>query len=167
MSHQKELLEQLFPGVIAHLESLDGVTDIKFHQKPPVSESVLDAWERSNAVKLPDDLRAILNVSNGFELCWFVKFGNFAPIKIGSLSLSSLDDFIVNMDSFNDKIEAYTISCDIETCHYGQACIILPPTSEPQIWFKPFKAESFMVAKSFSSYFRLMTSFLGIIGWQM
>jgi hypothetical protein len=168
MSPHKELAEQLFPGVIPHLEQLPGVTDIKFFPKPPIALGTITSWERCNGVVLTDDLVAVLSVSAGFELSWSSNFNN-TILEMGSLKLNALQDFSVTTDVIHDKVGPYTFCFMIENCEpYGETYLLYPSTtSEPEIWFRTLKAEWFMITKSYSAYFRLMASFLGIKGWQL
>jgi hypothetical protein len=165
MSPQKELADQLFPGLIQYIELLPLVTDIRFYPRQAANATVIDSWESTNSLKLPESIRSILTITNGFELSWFAKYGDVS-IKIGTISLNAIEDFVVSMDIVHESLENYIIHCEIESSSFGKTLITFPNKSPQEIWFKS-KDCNFKICDDYKNYFRVMVSFLGIAGWQL
>jgi len=106
------------------------IKDIKMVLRPPVSSSLLTAWERRHGVRLPSDLRGYYASTNGFRLTWSLVYGD-EEWKVGDLRINTLQQLTpietiletrkseVAQGSYDGKSEAgFTISlADIQRTH--------------------------------------------------
>lgn len=186
---QKKLAEALLEGTIPYLESCPGVKDIKVLVKPPCPPSFIAIWERDNKRTLPDDIESFLVVTDGLIVEWTVEFDG-ESLELGSICLNSVKDIVLVTDPFtyescerdrNLNPSDIPMDCEsppgaaylIDECSpYGKVCLcfVNSPKSNNkiEIWFFDNVTRKWsFIASSFSSYFRLLLTHLGIRGWQL
>jgi tubulin polyglutamylase complex subunit 2 len=152
-------------------------------------------WERANApMALPAELRALLEVSNGFSLTWALdQVGEELPF--GSMRLNELSQIKrVDIDPVDIRHAsaprpagrappasqppptastgedgARLTAFDLDaTARDGRLCLIygLPGSSCPQVWFQDLSRGWWFVARGFAEYLRLLLMHLGLPRWQ-
>jgi hypothetical protein len=147
------IVQSLFPNIVPQMLKIPEIKDVNIQLNPPLN--VLNDIEWRD--RLPSDICNILSLTNGFTFSW--SYGDSKPI--GLMSLHGLSRFRVS-------------SCDCGTC-VGKMCIEIENVqgfglvmlNEGEIWFKPSFGACFKIAANYTNYFRLMVSFLGIMGWQL
>ena len=173
-THSKEKIRQIFDNislnVISFLEKHRGVTDVKFFERPPVTQSQINEWEKKYyPCKLPDDYKAFLFVSDGFVLKWHMKY-NREILPLGHMSLSPLHSLKpVQFGTDNDSILAFHLDYNSNRTD-GRVAFVFNNSANneenPSVWFEDLSTEWIFVCNSFSDYFRLMIMHLGLTNWQ-
>lgn len=89
------LFDKAMLNVISYLESLDDVSSVDFQVRgSPCSNADVAAWERKNMpYKLPNDMKALFTLFNGFSLKWKIMLGSDSN-EIGYLSLNKLESIV-------------------------------------------------------------------------
>ena len=172
----KDKIRQIFDNVslnvISFLEKHRGVTDVKFFERPPITENQIIDWEKKNyPCKLPKDYKSFLFISDGFILKWHMKY-NREVLPLGSMSLSplqSLKSIKFGDDNDNQNKIAFNLDCNNTTID-GKVAMVFDICDKTHIsssiWFQDLSCEWNFISNSFSDYFRLMIMHLGLIGWQ-
>ncbi|KAL2912547.1 25S rRNA (adenine645-N1)-methyltransferase [Polyrhizophydium stewartii] len=178
--------DALLGGAIRFLESCPGVADVRVAMRPPCSPSLVAVWERSHGRQLPADLADFLLVADGICVAWGVDFGGgYERMQLGTMHIESLErivpvvvtDGVGAPDPPADAADAaegrppgpaFVIADCTPT---GTVCLCFPrePSASQQlVWFHNAADSTWMpIAATFSCYFRLMVSHLGIDGWQL
>lgn len=179
MSRRNTKEDLLFNGLVSYLESLKGFSNLDLVKRPQSTESVIQEWqERNNAILAPDLRRFYLN-SDGISLKWFSSLYNEDDV-IGVMEVQPLAE----VSRFKGASRLGHAYC-IQNCKpYGSAYIVLSPmVSEPELvhvastepaisingiyFFDEEMGDWLHISDSFTGYFRLMISCLGIKGWQL
>jgi len=186
----EETLSHATFGLIALLQEKPYVCDIKFKQNEAVSKNMLTVWEEGNHCQLPSDLRQFYETMNGLLIQWKIKF-NDDEINIGLIEINpieclnglalrmnrndlTLQDFQLPEDiskdikvnqrpipNFNQKI--MEISSDGQ---HGKVCLLFKEEGNIEVWLIDLSLQWHFLAPSFSHYYRMMVTHLGIRGWQ-
>ena len=159
MANQHPLIGVLFPGLVKLLSVQKGFKLSAFACQSPASVKVMDAWERDNNVKLPEDLRLIYMQTNGFHLNWSIAL-NGPERSIGTLRLNTIQNLT------KSNISSASICFNLEP---NILLVYHSATSIPEIkFFDPeSQLKAFKICDSYSNYHRLSASFYGVIGWQL
>ena len=188
----KEKIRQTFDNislnVISFLEKHRGVTDVKFFERPPITENQIIDWENKYfPCKLPNDYKSFLYISDGFLLKWHMKY-NREVLPLGNMSLSPLQllkpiefdnnnkdkiAFVLNNDNNNNNNNNNNDSSSSSSTIDGKVVIVFDISNKTNIsslsssiWFQDLSCEWNFICTSFSDYFRLMIMHLGLKGWQ-
>jgi hypothetical protein len=79
-------------SVIQFLENHIGITSVEFVERTGCAEVSIQKWEEENVpIKLPDDYKAFLQISDGLQLGWKIK-KNDQVFPLGSMHLNKLRD---------------------------------------------------------------------------
>ncbi|KAL2916215.1 25S rRNA (adenine645-N1)-methyltransferase [Polyrhizophydium stewartii] len=178
--------DALLGGAIRFLESCPGVADVRVAMRPPCSPSLVAVWERSHGRQLPADLADFLLVADGICVAWGVDFGDgYERMQLGTMHIEPLErivpvvvtDGVGAPDPPADAADAaegrppgpaFVIADCTPT---GTVCLCFPrePSASQQlVWFHNAADSTWTpIAATFSCYFRLMVSHLGIDGWQL
>jgi hypothetical protein len=79
----REVFDNISMNVIGFLESHICIADVEFIERAGCADISLQKWEEENApIKLPDDYKAFLQISDGLQLTWKIK-KNDVPIPLG------------------------------------------------------------------------------------
>ena len=163
-------------AVLNHLDSLKAVHNVYFTERPPATAADISAWEAEHApLRLPQDLKDFLLVSNGLELRWNVQHLTEA-LPLGCMHLNSISQLLpcadeVTHDEFGRlaaELPAATERVvDLDTkCEGGRVCLVPCGRAEMQVWFQDLACRWSFIANSFTDYFRLMVLHLGLPRWQ-
>ena len=77
-------------SVIQFLENHIGITSVEFVERTGCAEVSIQKWEEENVpIKLPDDYKAFLQISDGLQLGWKIK-KNEQIFNLGSMNLNRL-----------------------------------------------------------------------------
>lgn len=142
--------------VISFLENHIGITSVDFVERPGCADITIQKWEEDNApIKLPEDYKAFLQISDGLQLGWKIK-KNDQILELGSMNLNRLreikriqgekfrfgtlgepDEDSSDDDELDEEIYAYEIDTK---CKGGRLALIYTDVqkdsqSKPQIWF--------------------------------
>jgi len=161
----RTIFDNISLNVISFLEKHRGVTDVKFFERPPVTEFQINEWEKKYyPCKLPPDYKSFLMISDGFVLKWHMKY-NREVLPLGNMSLSPLEalkpvkfdkHLAFNLDSNNatDGTVAFVFDGDANS------------ESNPSVWFEDLSCHWNLICHSFSDYFRLLIMHFGLPNWQ-
>jgi len=165
----KEKIRQIFDdislNVISVLEKHRGVTDVKFFERPPVTNQQINEWEtKYYPCKLPEDYKSFLMISDGFVLKWHMKY-NREVLPLGNMSLSPLESLKpVQFDQF------MAFNLDSNNATDGTIAFVFNNTESnernPSIWFEDLSCQWNFVCHTFSDYFRLIIMHFGLPNWQ-
>jgi len=86
----REIFDNISMHVISFLENHIGVSNVDFTERLAVSEYMITKWQEDN-VKLPEDLRAFLQISDGIQLSWKIK-KNDHIMPFGMMNLNGLNE---------------------------------------------------------------------------
>ena len=208
-------MDKYTTAVVNFLKDHPAVCDLHFTKRDAVASTALHAWETSNCpLRLPDDLKAFLLLSDGFSLRWDVRVGRQKRHALGCMALNGVkamralpldaspeDDrgdgpVVVRGSGAFDSSNATPLAAfDLDaSCAYGRVAPVFvskevakapdatsssgretsdakprPPVvrkTEAQVWFQDLAARWHPIAGSFSEYFRVMASHLGLPNWQ-
>mmetsp|Transcript_14157 Transcript_14157/g.36676 ORF Transcript_14157/g.36676 Transcript_14157/m.36676 type:complete len:230 (-) Transcript_14157:94-783(-) len=184
-------LAAVWKSVRAFLENIEGVKRITFSERAGASASAISSWEHANhPAKLPEDLSAFLQLSDGMQLTWALDYmGEEMPL--GCMHLNDIRKMqrvnIIEADIGPMPSERITgaprsgnaaqvsrerlpiLAFDLDSqVMDGQLCLFFRPPNyaEPQVWFRDLSRKWHFVAHSFTDYFRLMIMHVGLARWQ-
>ncbi|XP_029436967.1 tubulin polyglutamylase complex subunit 2 isoform X2 [Rhinatrema bivittatum] len=191
----KTYLETLTLGVSKLLETSPGVTDVNFREKQPAERHMIVSWELKNKCMLPEDLKNFYLMTDGFHMTWSVKFDDYS-IQLGSMvinsisklnrlgsssmyslpnapSLADLDDDIEEQEREKPHFDSRNLIFELDSCNgYGKVCLVykvskagvlLPDT---EIWFLDRALYWHFITDTFTAYYRLLITHLGLPQWQ-
>uniref|UniRef100_A0A8C8YKT5 Knr4/Smi1-like domain-containing protein n=1 Tax=Prolemur simus TaxID=1328070 RepID=A0A8C8YKT5_PROSS len=150
----KPHLEKLTLGITRILESSPGVTEVTILEKVPAERHMISSWEQKNNCMMPEDLKNFYLMTNGFHMTWSVKLdaGEDQPEKPHFDSRS----VIFELDSCNGN---------------GKVCLVYK-TGKPalaqdtEIWFLDRALYWHFLTDTFTAYYRLLITHLGLPQWQ-
>uniref|UniRef100_A0A8C6WAR8 Tubulin polyglutamylase complex subunit 2 n=1 Tax=Nannospalax galili TaxID=1026970 RepID=A0A8C6WAR8_NANGA len=192
----KPHLEKLTLGVTRILESSPGVTEVTIIEKLPAERHMISSWEQKNNCVMPEDMRNFYLMTNGFRMTWNVKLDeNIIPLgsmvingisKLTQLSQSSLyslpnaptladleDDDEGNEDQpEKPHFDSRSVIFELDSCNgNGKVCLVykngkpgLPHDTE--IWFLDRALYWHFLTDTFTAYYRLLITHLGLPQWQ-
>ncbi|XP_074064114.1 tubulin polyglutamylase complex subunit 2-like isoform X3 [Macrotis lagotis] len=153
LGNTKPHLEKLTLGITRILESSPGVTKVKIMEKEPAERHMIASWELKNDCAMPEDLKNFYLMTNGFHMVWSVK----------------LDD---NEDQpEKPHFDSRNIIFELDSCNgNGKVCLVYKRTSpvakESKIWFLDRALYWHFLTDSFTAYYRLLITHLGLPQWQ-
>ncbi|XP_061469333.1 tubulin polyglutamylase complex subunit 2 isoform X2 [Rhineura floridana] len=156
----KPYLDKLTLGVTRVLEASPGVTEVTFVEKEPAERHAIVSWEQKNACVLPEDLKNFYLMTDGFHMTWSVKFDD-NPMPLGSMTINSISKLNrLGASSVYTLPNAPTLADLEDTNKEG----VVTPDSE--IWFLDRALYWHFLTKTFTSYYRLLITHLGLPQWQ-
>lgn len=70
----REVFDNISMQVISFLENHVGISDVEFIERAGCADISIQKWEEENApIRLPDDYKAFLQISDGLQLSWKIK----------------------------------------------------------------------------------------------
>ncbi|XP_077792676.1 tubulin polyglutamylase complex subunit 2 isoform X3 [Podarcis muralis] len=142
------------PRLAARTEASPGVTEVTFVEKVPAERHAIVSWEQKNACVLPEDLKNFYLMTDSFHMTWSVKFdGNGGQPEKPHLDSRSLV-FELDPCGGNGKV------CLV----YKNTKPVVTPDSE--IWFLDRALYWHFLTKTFTAYYRLLITHLGLPHWQ-
>ncbi|XP_075951779.1 tubulin polyglutamylase complex subunit 2 isoform X2 [Anarhichas minor] len=184
----KGVAERLTLGITRILENMPGVVDVRFAEREPAEKRSLLSWEQKNTCILPEDLRDFYLTTDGLTLTWSVKLDNEC-VPLGSMMINSVARLcpllqpvslfsLPNAPSLadldweeEDDTESGTANApaaphfDSRSCIFElDSCGVVAQQSE--IWFLDCSLCWHLLTATFTSYYRLMITHLGLPEWQ-
>uniref|UniRef100_A0A7S4B6E7 Knr4/Smi1-like domain-containing protein n=1 Tax=Chrysotila carterae TaxID=13221 RepID=A0A7S4B6E7_CHRCT len=165
------------------LEENPKLRDIDISERPPARSADVAHWDYSRTgVKLPEDLKAFLGVSDGLNITWSARLGR-SVLPLGKLCINSLSQLQPLTESAlrdadgglhpdlpqpapGKRLQAFDLD---SSCACGRVCLFFcDPTDvrKAQVWFEDLSCRWSFIANSFTDYFRLMVLHLGLARWQ-
>ncbi|CAD7939749.1 unnamed protein product [Amoebophrya sp. A120] len=191
MKRRIDHFDDLSLCAIEYLERHQGVSEIILQGPVPCPGSAIHAWETRHGLRLPDDLKAFLQITNGLYLKWSAAIRS-KVLPYGSMHLNNLEQF----RSVAEESGYAYFDLDLK-CVGGKVCLrrkisdpgtttttltggttvttAAAPAEEAQpleegnwsgVWFQDVSGAWFFIADGFTSYYRLMMTHLGIPRWQ-
>ncbi|KAM9102142.1 tubulin polyglutamylase complex subunit 2 isoform X3 [Sarcophilus harrisii] len=152
----KPHLEKLTLGVARILEASPGVTGVSVMEREPADIGMITAWEQENDCVLPEDLKNFYLMTNGFHMLWNVKLDRLVP--------NGDDPEKPHFDSRNRIFELDSCSGN------GKVCLVYkkdkPAPQDAEIWFLDRALYWHFLSDSFTTYYRLLITHLGLPQWQ-
>uniref|UniRef100_A0A8C6UJG4 Tubulin polyglutamylase complex subunit 2 n=1 Tax=Neogobius melanostomus TaxID=47308 RepID=A0A8C6UJG4_9GOBI len=189
-------MERLFNGIFSLTENMPGVADVRFAEREPADKRSLLSWEQRNTCILPEDLRDFYLTTDGFMLNWSVKLDNESvplgsmtvnsvsrlsplvqPVSLFSRpnapSLSDLDwdddtGGAVSPPHFDSRSRVF----ELDSCGgNGKVCLVYNNCSpvvaqSSEVWFLDRSLCWHFLSSSFTSFYRLMITHLGLPEWE-
>ncbi|XP_060791488.1 tubulin polyglutamylase complex subunit 2 isoform X2 [Neoarius graeffei] len=150
----KRFSERLTLGITRILESLPGVSDVQFVEREPAEKRCLLSWEQKNNCILPEDLRDFYLTTDGFSLTWSSKLER---------SEKREEPYF---DSRSRLFELDPCSGNGRVCLVYKDCTPDTVTEQSEIWFLDRSLYWHFLTSSFTAYYRLMITHLGLPEWQ-
>jgi hypothetical protein len=73
-SSGREVFDNISMQVISFLENHVGISDVEFIERAGCADVSITKWEEENSpIRLPDDYKAFLQISDGLQLTWKIK----------------------------------------------------------------------------------------------
>ncbi|XP_036275501.1 tubulin polyglutamylase complex subunit 2 isoform X3 [Pipistrellus kuhlii] len=150
----KPHLEKLTLGVTRILESSPGVTEVTLMEKPPAERHMISSWEQRNNCTLPEDLKNFYLVTNGFHMTWSVK----------------LDDSENQPEK--PHFDSRSVIFELDPCNgNGKVCLVYKKgkpalAKDSEIWFLDRALYWHFLTDTFTAYYRLLLTHLGLPQWQ-
>uniref|UniRef100_A0A8C5XCH8 Tubulin polyglutamylase complex subunit 2 n=1 Tax=Microcebus murinus TaxID=30608 RepID=A0A8C5XCH8_MICMU len=150
----KPHLEKLTLGVTRILESSPGVTEVTILEKVPAERHMISSWEQKNNCMMPEDLKNFYLMTNGFHMTWNVKLdaGEDQPEK--------------------PHFDSRSVIFELDSCSgNGKVCLVYK-TGKPalaqdtEIWFLDRALYWHFLTDTFTAYYRLLITHLGLPQWQ-
>ncbi|XP_036275500.1 tubulin polyglutamylase complex subunit 2 isoform X2 [Pipistrellus kuhlii] len=155
----KPHLEKLTLGVTRILESSPGVTEVTLMEKPPAERHMISSWEQRNNCTLPEDLKNFYLVTNGFHMTWSVKLDDHS-IPLGNMAINSISKLTqLNQTSMYSLPNAPTLA-DLEDDTQEALA------KDSEIWFLDRALYWHFLTDTFTAYYRLLLTHLGLPQWQ-
>ncbi|XP_034022986.1 tubulin polyglutamylase complex subunit 2 isoform X3 [Thalassophryne amazonica] len=151
----KGVAERLTLGITRILENMPGVVDVRFVEREPAEKRCLLSWEQKNTCILPEDLRDFYLTTDGFTLTWNVK-----------LDESEIAPFAPHFDSQSRIFELDSCGGNGKVCLVYKKCNPGVVAQQSEIWFLDRSLCWHFLTKTFTSYYRLMITHLGLPEWQ-
>ncbi|KAL3674610.1 hypothetical protein V7S43_000553 [Phytophthora oleae] len=169
-------LDAISLGVFSYLQAHERVSRVKAKPFVGASQIELRLWEQKNSpYMLPDDVKRFYSTTNGLSVQWF------APFRVGHFSLNSLQNLqrlsIKDLPSRCRSVDQHRLDlrkishqeligfCLEASPKYGTVALVYLD-EEPQVWFKDLRGSWSFLAETFTNYYRMMLTHLGIISWQ-
>ncbi|XP_020823055.1 tubulin polyglutamylase complex subunit 2-like isoform X2 [Phascolarctos cinereus] len=195
LGNTKPHLEKLTLGITRILESSPGVTKVKIMEKEPAERHMIASWELKNDCAMPEDLKNFYLMTNGFHMVWSVKLDD-QPVPLGCLMINSighltqltqsavytlpnsptLEDLEDEEDEANEDqpekphFDSRSLIFELDSCNgNGKVCLVYRKTSpakESKIWFLDRALYWHFLTDSFTAYYRLLITHLGLPQWQ-
>ncbi|KAI5091452.1 tubulin polyglutamylase complex subunit 2 [Silurus meridionalis] len=188
--------ERLTLGITRVLRSFPGVSNVRFVEKEPAEKRCLLSWEQKNNCTLPEDLKDFYLTTDGFTLTWSAKLENDpVPIgcmvinsiaKLRLLVQSNIYSLpgaptVADLD-FKDDLEeeqeqphfdSRSRIFELDPCSgNGRVCLVYKNCTpdavakKSEIWFLDRCLYWHFLTSSFTAYYRLMITHLGLPEWQ-
>ncbi|XP_023606641.1 tubulin polyglutamylase complex subunit 2 isoform X2 [Myotis lucifugus] len=155
----KPHLEKLTLGVTRILESSPGVTEVTIIEKAPAERHMISSWEQKNNCVLPEDIKNFYLVTNGFHMTWSVKLDEHT-IPLGNMAINSITKLTqLNQSSMYSLPNAPTLA-DLED-DIQEAL-----AQDTEIWFLDRALYWHFLTDTFTAYYRLLLTHLGLPQWQ-
>ncbi|XP_058271217.1 tubulin polyglutamylase complex subunit 2 [Hemibagrus wyckioides] len=194
----KSFSERLTLGITRVLESLPGVSDVRFVEKEPAEKRCLLSWEQKNNCILPEDLKDFYLTTDGFTLTWSSKLEN-ELVPVGCMVINSLaklrllvqsniyslpsaptladldfkDEFEESEEREEPHFDSRSRIFELDPCGgNGRACLVYKDCTpdvvaeQSEIWFLDRSLYWHFLTSSFTAYYRLMITHLGLPEWQ-
>ncbi|XP_005622918.1 tubulin polyglutamylase complex subunit 2 isoform X2 [Canis lupus familiaris] len=150
----KPHLEKLTLGITRILESSPGVTEVTIIEKPPAERHMISSWEQKNNCMLPEDVKNFYLMTNGFHMTWSVKL-----------------DASENQPE-KPHFDSRSVIFELDSCNgNGKVCLVYK-TGKPalaqdtEIWFLDRALYWHFLTDTFTAYYRLLITHLGLPQWQ-
>uniref|UniRef100_A0A2K5PXG9 Tubulin polyglutamylase complex subunit 2 n=1 Tax=Cebus imitator TaxID=2715852 RepID=A0A2K5PXG9_CEBIM len=150
----KPHLEKLTLGITRILESSPGVTEVTIIEKPPAERHMISSWEQKNNCVMPEDVKNFYLMTNGFHMTWSVK-------------LDASDD-----QPEKPHFDSRSVIFELDSCNgNGKVCLVYksgkPALAEDtEIWFLDRALYWHFLTDTFTAYYRLLITHLGLPQWQ-
>ncbi|XP_009190883.1 tubulin polyglutamylase complex subunit 2 isoform X3 [Papio anubis] len=150
----KPHLEKLTLGITRILESSPGVTEVTIIEKPPAERHMISSWEQKNNCVMPEDVKNFYLMTNGFHMTWSVK-------------LDASDD-----QPEKPHFDSRSVIFELDSCNgSGKVCLVYksgkPALAEDtEIWFLDRALYWHFLTDTFTAYYRLLITHLGLPQWQ-
>jgi hypothetical protein len=179
----RNVFDKIALGIISRLESMDDVLNVDFTYGEPAQSHNIAQWERRNIpYRLPEDMKALLSLFNGFSLIWRVEISG-RVVPLGNIMLHNIND-INKIDIVGNIINDKNLSKEnsaaflIHSCpEYGNICLLYRSNNNsnndtdnfsiPEIWYQDHLANWHFICNTFTQLMRIMVVHLGISGWQL
>ncbi|XP_072293839.1 tubulin polyglutamylase complex subunit 2 isoform X2 [Eucyclogobius newberryi] len=190
----KGVAERLTLGITRILENMAGVADVCFTDTEPAEKRSLLSWEQKNTCILPEDLRDFYLTTDGLSLTWNVKLDNesvplgcvrlncvsrlcplVSPVSLFSLpnapSLCDLDqddkepESSPHFDSRSRIFELDSSGGNGKVCLVYKNCTPGVVAQNSEVWFLDRSLKWHFLTSSFTSYYRLMITHMGLPEW--
>ncbi|XP_035579977.1 tubulin polyglutamylase complex subunit 2 isoform X2 [Zalophus californianus] len=150
----KPHLEKLTLGITRILESSPGVTEVTIIEKPPAERHMISSWEQKNNCVLPEDVKNFYLMTNGFHMTWSVKL-----------------DASENQPE-KPHFDSRSVIFELDPCNgNGKVCLVYKRgkpalAQDAEIWFLDRALYWHFLTDSFTAYYRLLITHLGLPQWQ-
>ncbi|XP_059563170.1 tubulin polyglutamylase complex subunit 2 isoform X3 [Myotis daubentonii] len=150
----KPHLEKLTLGVTRILESSPGVTEVTIIEKAPAERHMISSWEQKNNCVLPEDIKNFYLVTNGFHMTWSVKL-----------------DASENQPE-KPHFDSRSVIFELDPCNgNGKVCLVYKKgkpalAQDTEIWFLDRALYWHFLTDTFTAYYRLLLTHLGLPQWQ-
>lgn len=177
----RRLFEDLSLPLVETLETHRTACDVEFVDHPAVTFGQMQDWEAMHRpFVLPEDYRALLEISNGITVRWKLDLkGQRLPFGIMHVNgleevmqLPAADLHAVPADA-NAEHGACVAAFDLDAeCAAGRVALLYwaatgaGPGLPPQVWFQDLSCRWHFMASSFTDYFRVAALHLGVPHWQ-
>ncbi|XP_076692771.1 tubulin polyglutamylase complex subunit 2 isoform X3 [Callospermophilus lateralis] len=154
LSCSKPHLEKLTLGITRILESSPGVTEVTILEKAPAERHMISSWEQKNNCVMPEDLKNFYLMTNGFHMTWSVK-------------LDASED-----QPEKPHFDSRSVIFELDSCSgNGKVCLVYKsgkPASaqDTEIWFLDRALYWHFLTDTFTAYYRLLITHLGLPQWQ-
>ncbi|XP_069482969.1 tubulin polyglutamylase complex subunit 2 [Ambystoma mexicanum] len=192
----KPYLETLTLGITKILETSPGVTEVNFSERPAAERHKIVSWEQKNSCSLPEDLKNFYLMTDGFQMTWSIKFdGNPMQLgsmvinsisKLGRLgesaiytlpnapTLADLDDEEgTESQRRKPSFDSRHIAFELDPCNgNGKVCLVYRNVKkgvvslDTEIWFLDRALYWHFLTDTFTAYYRLLITHLGLPQWQ-
>ncbi|XP_043834536.1 tubulin polyglutamylase complex subunit 2-like isoform X3 [Dromiciops gliroides] len=195
LGNTKPHLEKLTLGITRILAS-PGVTKVRIMEKEPAERHMIASWELKNDCVMPEDLKNFYLMTNGFHMVWSVKLDDqpvpLGCLVINSIAnltqltqsamytlpnSPTLEDLDDEEDEANEDqpekphFDSRSIIFELDSCNgNGKVCLVYrrasPVAKESKIWFLDRALYWHFLTDSFTAYYRLLITHLGLPQWQ-
>ncbi|KAM8781103.1 tubulin polyglutamylase complex subunit 2 isoform 2-T2 [Rhynchonycteris naso] len=154
LSSCKPHLEKLTLGITRILESSPGVTEVTITERAPAERHMISSWEQKNNCVLPDDVKNFYLMTNGFHMTWSVKL-----------------DASENQPE-KPHFDSRSVIFELDPCNgNGKVCLVYKKgkpalAKDTEIWFLDRALYWHFLTQTFTAYYRLLITHLGLPQWQ-
>ncbi|XP_073926081.1 tubulin polyglutamylase complex subunit 2 isoform X4 [Castor canadensis] len=154
VSSSKPHLEKLTLGITRILESSPGVTEVTITEKPPAERHMISSWEQKNNCVMPEDMKNFYLMTNGFHMTWSVK-------------LDARED-----QPEKPHFDSRSVIFELDSCNgNGKVCLVYKSgkpglAQDTEIWFLDRALYWHFLTDTFTAYYRLLITHLGLPQWQ-
>ncbi|XP_061730713.1 tubulin polyglutamylase complex subunit 2 isoform X2 [Nerophis ophidion] len=160
----KNVAERLTLGITRILENMPGVVEVRLAEREPAEKRSLLSWEQKNNCILPEDLRDFYLTTDGFTLTWNVKLDNEC-VPLGCMTVQSVGRLRpLQQPTLLFSLPNAPSLADLDWEESSSECGVVAQQSE--IWFLDRSLCWHFLTATFSSYYRLMITHLGLPEWQ-